>query len=106
MRRNPCVLRGFFRSADSFVRVFLPHRYLRADPALRDCPRSFGCGFATLRFLSLLAAKVSEIVSRTSRLRCTSPRQADEDEDESGATPTMAKGLFNHKIQIYFDFVM
>jgi hypothetical protein len=79
MRRNPRVLRGFFRSADSF---------------------------AALRFLSLLAAKVSEIVSRTSRLRCTSPRQADEDEDESGTTPTTATGLFNHKIQIYFDFVM
>jgi hypothetical protein len=29
-----------------------------------------------------------------------------EDEDESGTTPTMATGLFNHKIQIYFDFVM
>jgi hypothetical protein len=37
---------------------------------------------------------------------CQGFRNRFEDEDESGTTPTMATGLFNHKIRIYFDFVM
>src|ERR1035438_9314625 len=33
--RNHRAPRGFFRSADSLVRVFPPHRCLRADKAVR-----------------------------------------------------------------------
>jgi hypothetical protein len=35
IRENQRAPRGFFRSADSFVHVFPPHRYLRADKAVR-----------------------------------------------------------------------
>jgi hypothetical protein len=50
IRENQRAPRGFFRSADSFVRVFPPHRYLRADKAVRAplvaaTPR---CAFAPL----------------------------------------------------------
>ena len=44
---SSCAVR-FFRSADSFVRVFLPLRYLRVDPAMWVSPHSIGCDFAAL----------------------------------------------------------
>jgi hypothetical protein len=60
--QNQRAPRGFFRSADSLVRVFLPHRCLRADPAMRDCPRSFVCGSAALGLLCLFAANCFRLV--------------------------------------------